>query len=415
MGWPGVLLATLATCAAAKKPQPAPAPDASLAEEEQLACAPDVPEGFQVHTGYAVAADQAEAIDQARLEARRLALESLCAGKSEARCAVLRRHVESWKVPFYNAATGRACAHVGVNRQWIDDDTRDQAKLFDELRGLAARVEQAVGADPLRIEPPVWATTGCTAGDVGAALVAELRNGFGAVGGVRLVEGESARATRLQLALASAKTDVLLTAALRATGDDTRTPIEGLRFPADLFGAAPSDACRFDRDLGLQGGRRVGGDGRIVSVDVPARGSFCEGDALEPTVTVSGRSEVVVFSVARSGEAYRVWPPPGSDGIVDGTVSLGALTLHPTPGRGDEKLLAVAVAPGADWGAMRGWSGFCRVPALTADLYPAGAAAGAATFQVLPFDADACLVRNVRQLPAPEIPPSPVCAPAVGR
>ena len=382
---------------------------AAADREAALACEADTPEGYQIHTGFATDPDEASALESARLSARRLALESLCAGKSEPRCAVISRHIEGWKLPFYHPYTHRACAHVGVNRRWIDDDSHDQERLTQQLQALARDVVEALGDELLWITPPLWSGSGCHAGEVGTAMIAELRNGLAATGGVRLAT-ERQRAAQLEVNLSLSGDQVVLGAALRRPGDEGLIPLEGFRFPRDLFDVKEgSGDCRFDRELGLIAGLRSGDDGRTVRVIVPGGGSYCEGDRITPTVKVDRPSTVRVFSVGRSGKAYLVWPPPGQDGLVQHTASLGVMDLHPTPNGGDEKLVAVAVAPGGELGPIKDWSAFCAVSAFTAALYPSGAAAGAATFQVQRFDADACLVRDVPGGRAPPIPVVPTC------
>lgn len=400
----------LALAAFARKPPPAPvapAPD-PWAAQEAVACEKDTPENYQVHTGYASGADPTTAVEEARRAARKLALESVCSGKSASRCLVLGRHVEDWKQPFHNPSSGRACAHVAIHRQWLHDDTREQQALSDALKALAARAAEQVGQDLLWLEPPLWSSSGCAVGEVGSALVAELRNGLAGVGTVRLAASGD-RATTMGVSLDARGDQVVLSASLRQPGRSGEIPLPGFSFSADLFDLGPGGGdCRFDQELGLEDGHRVGKDGRTVRLGVPGA-TFCEGDRVEPVVVVDRPSVVRVFSVSRSGKAYLVWPPPGETGKVEQHVSLGSFDLVPTPEGGSEKLVAVAAADAAGLGIAAGWSGFCEVPAFGASTLPASTAAGAATLEVLRFDADACLVRGVKSRPAAAIPQVGAC------
>ncbi len=241
---------------------------AAVDRQASQACAPATPEGYQIHTGFSSDPDEAEALEAAERSARRKALESLCAGKSDPRCAVLSRHLNSWKVPFYHRYTQQACSHVGIQRSWIDDDSRDQAQLANDLKGLARSVAEASGRRPLWIAPPIWSDSGCHAGTVGASLLAELRNGLAAAGGVRLASTPH-RATRLQVQLSTNGARIVLEASLQEPGDASVIPVEGFGFPKDLFeiGEEGRD-CRFDRELGLVAGARRGHDGRSVAISV---------------------------------------------------------------------------------------------------------------------------------------------------
>ncbi|MEQ1564480.1 MAG: hypothetical protein ABMA64_02495 [Myxococcota bacterium] len=396
----------VAAVAFAKKPPPV---DPTTHDAAQAAaCDPAVPENYQIHTGFATDPDATTAIRAAVDESRRLAIGSVCSGKSPTRCEVLTRHVEAWRQPYWNPVTGRACAHAGVRRDYLDDDQGDQERLGAELRRVAADVATAAGATPVWISPPLWTTTGCHAGPAGSAMVAELKTGLAAAGTARLATKESAAVT-VWLTLDARADDVVVGASLRKPGSASLVPLVGFTVPADLFdlGAGGGD-CRLDRELGLTDGQRPGADGRTVRILLPAEGSYCEGDTIEPVVVVDRPSRVEVFSVARNGEAYRVWPPAGEAGEVATSASLGSLDLVRSPDAGDEKLVAVAVAPGGGFG--HAWAGFCKVPgALTAAAWPATAAAGAATFVVQPFDAPACLDRASRVAGPTAPPPAPIC------
>jgi len=415
---PLLLALLVAAPASAKKPKndvPAGPDPEVVKEEEATACAKDVPENYQIHTGYGTDADPTEAIAKARRAAQKEALDTLCAGKSPARCASIRRHIEGWKQPFHNPLSGRACAHVGVNRRWIDDDRREQAALHDELVALGARVAAATQGQVVALQTARWEESGCDAGEVGTALRAELRNALAETDTTLVDVGTSGAAdVSVRLQLAGSEVVVLVDVALPKTPG--RKPVEGVRFPSDLFVLdGVNRDCRIDRSLGLEGGQRRGASGLQVWVDPGVDGSVCEGDKGEPSVRVSRPAKVKVWSVDRLGTAYLVWPPPGEAGIVQRSLSLGEVTYHqPTVG-GEERLLAVAVPSDETMGPIDAWTGFCQHPgALEAAAYPANAAAAAASLSVLSWDEATCAQRDTLRDAAPQMPQVPICPERLG-
>lgn len=398
---------------AGKKPPATPSgpdPSAAALAEEAKACVADVPENYQIHTGYASSADQTSALSGAIADAKRRALDAVCSGKSPTRCEVLARHVEAWKTPYWNPVSGRACAHVGVRRDYLDDDKGDQQRLSAEIARMGADLAGRVGATPLWIDPPTWAQSGCHAGPAAGSMVAELRNALAAAGTVKLAT-QAEQAARVRLALDVRATEVVVTADLRTPRSAELTPLQGFTVPGDLFDLHTSSTdCRFDQELGLTAGQRPGSDGRTVRVTIPAEGTYCEGDTVEPVVVVDRPSKVKVFSVARDGAAYLVWPPPGGDGVVSASASLGSMTLVRSTVEGDEKLVAIAVPVDASFGPSNPWTAFCKAPqVLTSAAWSGAAAAGAATFQVMRHDAATCLRRGVAPTATAALPDAPLC------
>lgn len=401
----------LLASALAKPPAPDPV---AVAAAESAACAPDVPEGFQIHTGYATDLDPARAVDLAVTSARQTAIAAVCAGKTEARCALVRRHLEAWKTPYWNPLTHRACAHVGVARDWLDDDREDTAAFLREVARLAVRVAEGAKGRPIVLRPVSWSRSGCSAGPAGAVLEAELRNALGGVGNVVLADGASKGAVAVRMGLDPRGGEVVLTASLDDAAAGGSIPLPGFSFPGDVLSVeAPEEDCRFDAVLGLVDGRRAGADGRRVELLAGDVGAFCAGETFHPRVVVSRPSTVRVFSVDRAGTAILVWPPKGHDGRVERELDLGEFAALPTPAGGDEKLLAVAIEPGKPIGRTATWGGICQVPgAFDATWYAAEAAAGAATFEVRDPRADECAGRAA--VGAPAMPPIPVCPAVLG-
>lgn len=402
MSW---LLLVVAAWPGKRAPEPAPAPTPD-------ACEAGTVEGFRIHTGFATDPDPDDAISGARADARKQAIEGLCAGKSESRCTAIRRHLEPWRTPHHDPDTGRACAHVGVNRSWIDDDRGDQQALVRDLHALAEAISAVADDRPVALSPVLWKRSGCVAGEAADAVHAELRNALGTVGGVTLLPEARTDAIEVRLSLEPGAGGVALTGEADVPGVAAASALPGATFPDDLFalGDARGD-CRFDDALGLVDGRRAGPGGLTVRLTLgTAERRLCEGDRVEPAVSVSRPATVKVYSVARSGVGLLIWPMAGQNGEVDGSASLGPLDLTLSPEGGDEKLVAVAVPRGAPYTGQPDWNGLCAMPGtFDAGSMPTDSAASAATLTVLPWDADTCLARDVASRGAVTLPVLPTC------
>lgn len=408
------LLATLAFAGKKDRASDAGPEAAALAAAEEVACARDVPENYQIHTGFGADDDATEAIQAARLDAQRGALATLCSGKSEMRCAVLRRHLEDWKQPFHNPLTGKACAHVGVNRKWIDDDKREQEALSKALTELAQQVAERIDGPQVALQAPVWGTSGCDAGDLGVAVLSELRGAL-ADGAKALVPVGTPGSAEVTVTARITEQRVFLDAAVRPWKSAGELPVKGVSFSADLFALDDSErTCWLDADLGLPGGHRDGPDALRVWVDTGMDRTVCEGDRGTPKVSVSRPSRVKVWSVDKTGSAYLVWPPPGEDGSVQSHIELGEMSYYVSPAGGEERLVAVAVPEGARFPTVDAWTGFCRHPGRFAVGAWSNTAATAAALAVHRFDAPACVQRGTVAAPPPPMPDVPVCPERLG-
>ncbi len=404
--------------ALAGKKAPEPSVDAdALAAAETEACAQDIPENYRIFTGYASGPDAAQAKRDARAEAVKAALASLCSGKSDTRCEVLRRHVADWKTPFHNPVSQAACAHVGIDRIWIDDDQQAQKALTRAVQDLAdAIVAAAPAGKPVALRAPVWGESGCDAGPLGIVVSSTIRNAFGAAQR-KLVPVGSPSASEVHVVTRLAGDRVFVEATLKPWGSDSVLPIPGIDVAADLFPTDTADgaSCWLDARLGLPGGQRDGKTGLMVRVDPQFRtAELCDGDASTPLVQVSQPARVKVYSIDRTGTAYLIWPPPGGSDLVQSTVSLGEMTYLPSPVGGEERLVAVAVPEGSRFAEVDGWTAFCKHP-RPFDLTPwPEAAAASAALRVLPYDDPACIQRGVRRSPAMALPDVPICPQRLG-
>ncbi len=381
------LLAALVSLALA----PAVAADVVAVEP----CPEVPPAGYRLERAYASGLRD-EALNLARDRARQAMIERLCAGYGELRCAAVQRHIGSWGEGSWEqddrrGREGTACAAVVVEQSFLDQLGRDYATFEASLAGLVASLRAQAGTALLAVEPPTW-ESGCVAGAVGAAVAGELRS---KLAGARVVpEGQGDRgASALVSTLSPAAGGVRLNLSLQPpTGAGLL--LGGFTFPGDLFGddTASQAACRSDGDLGLNAGEKLGDGGLQVALVVDTHdGVVCPGETLRPVLMVSRQARVQVYSVARDGEGYLVWPPPGDPGLVDNLLDLGEFHAVETPDMGDERLVAVAVPAGAYFGMTEGWTGFCALPGVFGPvLYPSGAAVGTASWRVLPAGLGGC-------------------------
>ncbi len=372
------------------------APVAPAAELVGVEACPEVPpQGYRLERAYG-SGPQDEALNAARQRARDAMLERVCAGYGELRCAAVQRHITSWGEGSFESADrrgreGTACAAVVVEEAFLDQLGRDYTLFEASLAQLVVALRAEAGDALLAVEPPTW-ESGCVAGAVGAAVAGELRT---QLAGTRVVpEGEGDRtATAVISSLSPSAGGVRLNLSLRAPGD-AAVLLGGFAFPGDLFGDDPESgaACRSDLELGLSAGEKLGDGGLQVALVVDTQdGVVCPGETLHPVLMVSQQARVQVYSVARDGSGYLVWPPPGEPGLVDDLLDLGAFHAVETPDRGDERLVAVAVPAGAYFGKTEGWTGFCALPGVFGPvLYPAGAAIGTASWRVLPAGLGGC-------------------------
>ncbi|TVQ94733.1 MAG: hypothetical protein EA397_01105 [Deltaproteobacteria bacterium] len=388
-----VMLLGLIGCPSKKPPEASGSPSENPGVTEKLTvdlealCPTADVAGYQVRRGEASGVNAGEAIAAAREQALQSLGRHVCTGVSELRCAAILRHVKPWREGWFDPAGGWACASVSIDRRELDSLEQDAAVFESNLRNLAAAVAERTGRTPVQVKAPTWAS-GCSSGGVGQAISAGLFNQLASFPDVRLMPSEDRadRAMRVSMELAPGRGGVALTAAIARPTESTVAPLPGFNFPLDLFeiDADERGQCRGDRELGLSNGERLGEGGLRVMVEVPGvDGEACEGQDVEPVVRVNRPADLQVYSVAKDGRSLLVWPPPGFDSRVEGTLSLGTMTAIAQPQTGDERLVVVALPSGGRWEKTDGWHGFCEVAGgLQPEYYPKSAAVGTATFTV---------------------------------
>ncbi len=361
-------------------------------------------DGFRLEVGWAAAATQAEALETARDNARNQLITSLCSGYDETRCAAVKRHAVSWgeghwEPPERKRDDGNACAVVAIENRFADLIEQEHASFDQGLQSLAAQVKSKTGDTLLSLEPITW-DSGCLAGELGRTLSGRLRS---LLTGLRLLEAHESERQALQVLvdLTPGKQQVQLNGRLREPDKAGTLALGGFSFSADLFAvdAEEEGACRGNAQLDLQDDEKLGEGGLRVELVLPTHdGALCEGEAVSAGLSVNRQARVQVFTVLRDGSAYLVWPPPGEDGLVAESASLGEFHAAYAEDMGDERLVAIAVPASQHFAMSEGWTGFCRVEgSFGARVYPSTAAVGTATYQVLPVGSEGCSGEPHRQ------------------
>jgi len=350
-----------------------------------------------VEIGWAKGNNQAQAIEQARQTARQTMVDKLCGDYGPARCNGIKRHIHPWEDGHWFKREKSACAVVAIEEELIDGFDRDAEALDAGLAALAEQLGQQ-SVEVLYQEGAVWGS-GCSAAQVGDYLRTGLQNHLGRVGSIKLALGSVApdTASTLRLELAEGAGGIVVSGLLRVPGEATWTPLTGPTFKHDLFGIDDDEGrqCRSDEDLGLENASRTGSNELQVEIQIAGNvGHFCEGEEIQPLLTVSSPAKVQVYNIHADGTGYLVWPPPfgeHADGLVEDRVQLGTSTLIRSETEGDERLVAVAVPRGSSFTARDDWHGYCQVPGVFGPAYyPSDAAVGSATFTVYSPTTSAC-------------------------
>jgi hypothetical protein len=349
---------------------------ASLALADDLCGSKTPPTGYRIVVGHA-SGPRARAIEAAHEAALQNALDLYGGHLSPLQQASFREQVYDWSednwVPGRFLAEGDACARLTIaeeaftaHRDALDRLTRSLLAFADPVRASTTRVD---------LLAPVWDRSGCAA-EIGDAIRTTLR---GQLQGVEEVRGGTPLAIRL------AALDSVVRGSVTLDGKS----LGSFDFPLTVLGVEPGEVgrCAANGTLGLEGDDRRGAAGLTVGLRLGSHASdACEGDLDNPVLSTSAPARVQVFSVDRTGGGHfvGVWE-------LNGTTSLGEGTLTPMPQGGDERLVAVAVPPGSDFGRSGAWTEYCRLPGpFSASWFPESAAIGTTTFIVHPAGMRGC-------------------------
>lgn len=350
---------------------------------------------LRVERAEAKSRNAAEAIEAARQLAFQRLEEKVCAGIEDTpRCLAGRRAIVAYGAGAFDKKSRSACASVAVEVTVLDSMEADLGRLDDAWSGLAWTVRQQAADAPLRIEPPVWAASGCTAGEVGAHLgnMLEAR-----LAGAKFADSAAPGVARLRLKLTAAGERVQVAAALKNGSDWVGLQVPDLSFPRDLFRLREEEAgsCPADESLGLTDASRPGDGG--LSIDLSAGGEgglFCEGETVSPHLNLSGPARVRLYTVQADGQGFQVWPWSAADDRVFDPAyppDLPFFTASRTWDGSDSRLIAVAFpddAPLAD---------FCRLATpFDATALPATTAVDSVSFHVAAAGERLCKARGSR-------------------
>lgn len=344
-------------------------------------CYPYPSAGYRRTIGYGEGRET-RAIQEAKENARQQLLDQMTEGFSAVRRDAVAAHIGSAGAHYANR---KACAAADIEQRWIESLDVDAAQYERDVAALAAAAGERIGDGLLQLEPPTWVDSGCVA-DIGATLMTALRGELGKQG-LQLVAREHHHPTAptLRLELAAEAKGVRLSPMLLDRQRGIETPLEGFRFPLDLFSTTADEAgsCTSDTRLGLQHGRRSGTV--HISLEMPSQDGFsCEGATVEPILRSQTPVHVQVFSVY-GDEALAVWGGP-----VDGDVSLGSMTMLRLSDA-DEKLVVVAAKDRTAMGVMGSYPPFCRVEGgLQPEMYPLDSTVESATVRIWPAGTRGC-------------------------
>lgn len=318
-----------------------PAPPAAPPTEDTCNEYLSPPPGWKVHVQEATGQD---ALGVARRDAREALFQQLCGPRSRFgrnRCARIREQITDWKGRVVRRGGRKAaCATAAIPEQFLWELDEEDRVLTAGLERLARDVLDLLPADRPTVQPvsPHWAT-GCSARDLGEGLLQRLLSRMAAASdGLGIVPQNVYERDVATLALAvlpSARGELMVTARLHLPGETAPRVLEGVRFADDLFDYQPGDeaACVPDTGAGPAGPLRP--RVRVMA----GGGQACEGAWIEPVVEVARPARIQVFSVSHGGTAYRIWPPPGQDGVVADSQSLGPAQLVLLDGYPDSRLV----------------------------------------------------------------------------
>ncbi len=344
---------------------------------------------FRVERGEAEGKNEATTIQSARTVAFDRLDHKVCDGAERTpRCLAARRNIAPYGAGRFDRKRKSACASVVIEASHLNSIDADLAMLDDAVAGLAHALRQDAGNRPIAIDTPIWAASGCTAGEVGAHLVNLLEGKL--VGSTLAQDG-----ARVRMNLSVAADRVQVAPALQQ-GQDW-APLPGLSFPLDLFRLDPVEAgtCQDDASIGITEGHRAGSGGLEVDLGAGGEGGLlCEGEDVSPRVQLSGPARIRLYTLQADGQGFLVWPWQPEDDLIyspERPPALPDFTAVRTWDGGDTRLLVVASPPASDPVPAT----ICRldVPFSTDDL-PAVAALDTASFHVAAAGVRLCRSRG---------------------
>jgi hypothetical protein len=353
-----------------------------------------------VAQGHARHRNRARAIEEARLAAFKDLEARVCdTGPESLRCLAGRRHIMLYGTGAWRSDDHVSCASMAIPLKYVQANS-DLDLFRDALATLGRGVAERLQGRPLRLVTPTWASSGCSAGELGAQVLLAFRQGLD---GVRLVEEASPDATQLRIELAGRSRDLQLSALIREPGASgwEALPVPQSVFPVDLFGLKPdpAGACATADRLGLveRGTRSIGDPGIRLDAVLPD-GISCEGEALDLRVSVHQPSRLRVFAVQSDGSGFQVWPFfAQEDRVYDrgDPPALPRFTASRNFDGSDTRVAAVAWPTGLEPSFD---AGFCRLTGpFDARAFPKGVAIDTLAWPVLGAGERICARRGSPQ------------------
>ena len=345
--------------------------------------------------GWKKAMSKQEAVDGAHENAVQNMLTQHGAGFGASTIEAMRRNTVDVAPPTFVGGWG--CATVALSREYVDHLKSAGADLDRQIQVIAAKLKLEAKDRLVDVRPVEQGDTGAVsqlADSIRSLLVQQMI-------GVRvLTDHWEAGASQLQIQLTPNKVDMTGTVLLDGVVQG------GFKFPLDLYRINPGEAggtlTEPSRAPGATNRRGQGGLEVNIAPPKPS-GIACEGDVVDLVADVQARARVRLYSVLGDNSAYLIWPPPnGNSGVPSGEgatadevshqLRLNSTMLPSSDGR-DERLVMVAVPPGASFGPTENWRGYCAVPGGFSDkLVPAGAAVSTTSFLVRHAETTGCVM-----------------------
>jgi len=317
---------------------------------------------------------------------------------SSGRCDAIRQNTIPWKGKAQQDARKlwTACASASIEQKELERLEQEALRFDADMKELARAIHAQSGSAPLSLMPPTW-ESGCSAGEEGAAVLGALRRGFAGLENRSKLRTNLADAgpedRRVLVQLHAQREEVVVTASLVELRGCFTTPVHSLSFPGYLLNVAEGDAgnCAEDKVLGTFA-RGVCAPALNVRIDLDTNdGVVCQGQVVEPRLTVSAPSHVQVFAVDAQAKAQQVFPMEGGSDLVDGQISLGTFDAVYDREAGETRLVVLAVPKGERFGRTQGWQGWCEVPGgWSSELIPSNAASVPSTYTILPVWHPSC-------------------------
>lgn len=351
---------------------------------------------YRVRVGYAKGKNAAEAISEARRDARSQLEDQICKGiETQPRCLAARANIFPYGEGSFQKKERSACASVAISNERLNSRERDLAQLEAATTAAGIAIADNLKGEPVRFEAPVWKATGCSGGELGAYLQAAIQAHLGSTPILDQSDIHSS-ANLVRVELSSGGGRILASSLVKRKGQAGWIAVEqgSLSLPDDLF--PRPERCVSEQSLDLVGGNRPGASGLRVSLNIgTGAAQLCEGEKIRPEIQVSQAARVRVYSVQADGVGYQIWPFLPQEDLTYGHEHPPEMPASETLRTFDDSDDRLVVAAWADGDPSIPPPGFCRLKApLRARDFPPGVALSTVAFHVARADALLCSGRG---------------------